>query len=138
MWYKLAQKYAQNKNWQDLTLDQIDTTAQGSCMISIQILANQLMSQNRNFTVHEGYVTFPDNSIKFQHTWLEENGIINDPTVNQFNTKTKYLDKIQYIKGKKFNPQQYVAHCGKYPLPESEFYIKKQASKNQGALPQRL
>lgn len=98
-----------------------DRTRLGSCMIAVEYAMNFLLNKNiKDFKVVEGWVSLFPNQEQNEwttHTWIElKNGKILDLTKKQFKNWGVNPENIQYKKIKrKYNPQEYLELCNKYP-----------------------
>lgn len=96
----------------------------GSCMHAAELITKQLLDKGiDNFVVVEGWIAFnkemlesPDSQM--QHTWIEYNGKIYDPTLEQFVSQWD-IDNVQYPRiKKKHTPQEYLEECDVHPEGE--------------------
>lgn len=117
---KLAQKATQR-----ITCDQ-----KGSCMTAAEWITTNFLKQGIiDFKVVEGWVKFKKeggeeyDSPRFQHTWIEKDGKIIDPTLKQFNGWD--LNSVWYYRRKKrYDPQEYLDLSEKYPVYKPERFKK--------------
>lgn len=98
----------------------------GSCMLAAELITKQLLSKGyEDFTVVEGYITFP--TVEWEggdtHTWIETaEGEIIDPTKSQWgiNSEIIYLPKR-----KEYTPQEYLSLCEEHPIEDANKYFSQ-------------
>lgn len=66
----------------------------GCCMTAARIIAGKLLKEGKSPVVVEGWIQFVDEEhrgadLRFAHTWVELDGELLDPTLEQF---SEYLD----------------------------------------------
>jgi hypothetical protein len=93
----------------------------GSCVAFGELVNKALQAQGiTDFYIVEGYVTFEnDKSGKMQHTWLEYQSKIIDPTLVQFNGWD--LKTVVYKIKKKYTPVQYDEVSQKHPINVKDY-----------------
>lgn len=104
----------------------LDTHQSGSCMISSEWITKNLFKRGiKNFKIIEGYVSFLEESHrtpKYQHTWIEIDGKIIDPTLEQFTKIGLDINTVKYIGSKKiYSPEEYLKLCKKFPIDRKEY-----------------
>jgi len=94
----------------------------GDCMIFAELFTKKLLKDGvKDFKVHEGYVIFEGENVRFEHTWIKlADGILIDETVSQF-SKEFDTTTISYLEYNSYTPKRYLKLCKRYPTPPPSF-----------------